>query len=162
MRDRLRQCYERRRGDLAALAAIAFFFVVFFGWVWTNGLLLVGGDAFSYSYPLRSFVWGELRRGSWPLWLPKLLSGYPLLAMSQVGIAYPLTWGYLFLPPPWAEQLYVLAPFLLAPAFTYAYAREIGRSRLASLLAGLAYGYGGAMTVVLGGVGLMPHSPKWV
>jgi len=49
----------------------------------------------------------------------------------------------LFLPDHWAEEIFVLAPFLLAPMFTYAYAREIGRSRLGALLAGLAFGYSG-------------------
>ena len=39
-----------------------------------------------------------IRHGQLPLWTPLLLSGYPLLSMAQVGLGYPGTWGYLFLP----------------------------------------------------------------
>ena len=56
---------------------------------------------------------------------------------------YPLTWFYLFLPGYWAEEIYVLAPYLLAPVFTYGYVRETGRSRLAAVLAALSFSYGG-------------------
>ncbi|HKP72837.1 MAG TPA: hypothetical protein VJT82_07865, partial [Pyrinomonadaceae bacterium] len=51
---------------------------------------------------------------------------------------------------------------LLSPMFTYAYAREVGRSRTAALLAGLSYGYGGAMTGLLGVVGLMTNALVWL
>jgi hypothetical protein len=81
--------------------------------------------------------------------------------MAQLGIGYPLTWGYLFLSGHAAEQLYVLAPYLLAPAFTYAYAREIGRSRLASLLAGLSFGFGGLMASPIGAYGFLPNAVVW-
>ena len=161
MREAVRKAV-RRRADAGALAACAAFFALFFGWVWVNGVFVVGGDAFAYSLPLRAFAWGEIARGSLPLWTPHVMSGYPLLAMSQLAPGYPLTWGYLLLSPPAAEQLYVLAPYLLAPAFTYAYCRELGRGRLASLLAGLSFGYGGAMTNLLGVVGIMTNSVLWL
>jgi hypothetical protein len=82
--------------------------------------------------------------------------------MAQLGLGYPLTWGYLILPGYIAEQLYVYAPFFLAPSFTYAYARSIDRSPFASLLAGLSFGYGGAMTGLLGVVGLVGNSFMWL
>ncbi len=91
-----------------------------------------------------------------------LLSGYPLLSMAQVAVGYPLTWGYLFLPGHWAEQVYVLAPYLLSPIFTYAYARELGRSRIASMLAGLSFGYGGMILSGIGLNGLMPNAVMWL
>jgi hypothetical protein len=81
--------------------------------------------------------------------------------MAVVAIGYPLTWGYLFLPGYWAEQIYVLAPYLLAPIFTYFYARQIGRSTLASLLAGLSFGYGGLMLSPLGSYGYLPNAVMW-
>jgi len=81
--------------------------------------------------------------------------------MSQLAIGYPLTWAYLFVSGPWAEQLYVLAPFLLTPIFTYAYARELGRSRLASLFAGLAFGYGGMMCSFIANSGMLTNGLMW-
>jgi hypothetical protein len=154
--------WARRRADLAALAVVVLFFVVCFGrFIW-HGQFLIGGDVFFYTYPLRTVAWRMLRAGDLPLWTPHVLSGYPLLAMAQLGLGYPLTWGHLFLPPHWAEEIYVLAPFLLAPAFTYAYVRELGRSRLAALLAGLTYSYSGLTTNSLGMNGIMTNALMWL
>jgi Bacterial membrane protein YfhO len=162
MKQRLRRSYEKRRGDLAALATIFVFCLIFFGWLWKRNEFIIGGDAFYYSYPLRTVAWQMIRHGTAPLWTPAVLSGYPLLSMSQLGLGYPLTWGYLFIDGPWAEQIYMLAPFLLAPIFVYGYARELGRSRLASLLAGLAFGYGGLMTGLLGVIGIPTNALMWL
>jgi hypothetical protein len=144
------------------MSLVAAFFVCFFSWVFFGGKLLVGGDAFVYNYPLRAAAWDALRRGELPLWTPAVFSGYPLLSMSQLGLAYPLTWGYAFLPGGYAEELFVLAPFLLAPAFTYAYARQVGRSRLAALLAGLAFAYGGVMVSPLTTGGMQTNALMWL
>jgi len=153
----------RSRGaDAAAVLFIAAFFAVFFGRFLFGDKFIVGGDAFAYSYPLRSAGWEMIRGGQWPLWTPLVLSGYPLLSMSQLAFAYPLTWGYLFLRGHWAEQIYVLAPFLLTPVFTYAYARETGRSRTAALLAGLSFGYGGMMCSAIAFNGALTNSLMWL
>lgn len=162
MNDKQKLFYARWQNELPALLAILLFFVAFFGWIWTNGVYLVGGDAFSYSYPLRTVAWRMIRHGELPLWTPLILSGYPLLSMAQVALGYPVTWLYLFLPGHIAEEVFVLSPFVMAPLFTYIYAREIGRSRLAALLAGLSYGYGGMTTGLLGVVGIMPHALLWL
>lgn len=150
-----------RRADAAALGCIALFFALFFARVLVGGRFIITGDAFYYTYPLRTIAWEMIRAGELPIWTPHILSGFPLLA-TQLGLGYPLTWGYLFLPPHWAEQIYVLGPYLLTPAFTYAYARQIGRSALASLLAGLAFGYGGAMCGAISGSGMLTNSVMWL
>jgi Bacterial membrane protein YfhO len=151
-----------RRADVAALAAIALFFVAFFPQGLFGGKYLLAGDDFFYSYPMRTVAWRMLRQGILPLWSPYTLSGYPLLSMTQLGLGYPLTWGHLFLPAPVAEQVYVLAPFLLVPVFTYFYARTLGRSPLAALLAGLSFGYGGMMASPLGNSGMMTNAGLWL
>jgi hypothetical protein len=118
-------------------------------------------DPFSYSYPLRTIAWESIRSGVLPIWTPFILSGYPLLSMAQLGLGYPLTWGYLFLPGHWAEQFYILAPFLLSSLFTYVYARAIKRTRTASLLAGLSFAYGGMMAGALSN-GMLPNAVMWL
>ena len=154
--------WRRRRSDAAALAVIAAFFTSMFAQEIFGGKYVLAGDPLYYSYPLRSVGWEMIRGGQLPLWTPLVLSGYPLLSMSQLAFAYPLTWGYLFLPGRWAEQIYVLAPFLLSPIFTYAYARETGRSRTAALLAGLAFGYGGMMCSAISFNGALTNSLMWL
>ncbi|MFL6210541.1 MAG: hypothetical protein ACJ74W_16925, partial [Pyrinomonadaceae bacterium] len=154
--------WQARWQDMAALAALGLFFIAFFPQALFGGKYLLAGDPLFYSYPMHVVAWRMLRRGIWPLWSPYTLSGYPLLSMTQLGLGYPLTWGHLFLPGHVAEQVYVLAPFLLVPVFTYLYVRQLGRSPLAALLAGLSFGYGGMMASPLGNSGMMTNTVAWL
>jgi hypothetical protein len=154
--------WQRRGADACVLGSLLLFFIAFFPHALFGGWYPLAGDAFFYSYPLRMVAWRMLRAGTLPLWTPYLMSGYPLLSMAQIGLGYPLTWGYLCLPGYVAEQIYVLAPFLLAPAFTCLYLRELGRTPLAALLAGLTFGYGGMMASPLANNGLMPNAVMWL
>jgi len=158
----LSRLQRARRGDLAVVALTLAFFVCFFGWIIFGGRFIVGGDAFVETHPLRAVFWNALARGELLLWTPHIFSGYPLLSIAQLAVGYPLTWGYLILPSHVAEEIYVLAPFLLAPVFTYAYAREINLSRPASLFAGLSFAYGGMMTIANGVIGLPTNGVMWL
>jgi Bacterial membrane protein YfhO len=157
-----RALWRRSRADLAALALFAGFFAVFFWWLFWERKFTVSSDSLAYSLPLRTVAFGMIRDGAAPLWTPHVMSGYPLLGMIQLALGYPLTWGYLFLPNYWAEQVYLSAPMLLAPAFTYAFCREAGRTRLASALAGLAFTYSGVMIGVLSLYGYMSNGVMWL
>lgn len=161
-RSRWQRWWRARRADVGAVSLICLFFLLFFGRTVASGKFLVAADAFYQSYPLRTVAWGMLRGGEWPLWTPLVFAGYPLLSMGQLSLGYPFTWGYLFLPGHWAEQIYLLTPFLLSPVFTYIYARQIGRTPLAALLAGLCYGYGGGMTSKLAVVGFHSNAFLWL
>lgn len=158
----LTQRWQERRDDVVAFAIIGIFFLAIFGPVIVQGKFFLILDSTVELMPERYAAWQSIRQGTLPLWTPLILSGYPLFSMAQIGLAYPLTWGYLFLPPYWAEEIYVIAPYLLAPAFTYAYGRYIGRSWLASLIAGLAYGYGGAMMSTDIHNGLLTNATMWL
>ncbi|PWT96260.1 MAG: hypothetical protein C5B55_00225, partial [Blastocatellia bacterium] len=153
---------ESRTTDLLTLGCILVFFLCTFPQGILGGRFLLSNDAFFYSFPLRTVAWRMIRSGELPLWTPTILSGYPLLSMAQIGLAYPLTWGYLVFTGRTAEQIYVLAPFLLVPLFTYFYLRSLGRSPLASLLGGLSFGYGGMMASPLANNGLMPNAVMWL
>jgi hypothetical protein len=152
----------RWREHVGALTIIVLFFVMLFVPVILSGKFFVLYDASSYSHPLRTIALNTIAHGELPLWTPLIMSGYPLLSMSHIGLAYPLTWGYLFLQGHWAEQIYVLAPYLLAPSFMYCYAREMKRSRVASLLAGLAFGYGGLFVIAYVHNGMLANSLMWL
>ncbi|MEP7271034.1 MAG: YfhO family protein [Acidobacteriota bacterium] len=147
--------------DLGYLTAILLFFLIFFWRIPLRGDLPLIGDPLAYSYPMRVVAWDMIRSGTLPLWTPYIFSGYPLLSMAQLGLGYPATWPYLFLPGQWAETIYVIIPFLLAPAFLYAYLRTLGRSRIASLLGGLSFGYGGMMASKLSN-GMLPNAVMWL
>jgi hypothetical protein len=159
---RLHALWLVRRFDLGAFAVIVSFFAAFFWRALFTGKFFVTSDAFIYSYPLRTLVWQQLREGKLPLWTPQIMSGYPLLSMAQIGIGYPLTWFYLFLPGRFAEAIYDLAPYLLFPIFIYCYLREVGRSRLGAILAGLAFGYGGFLISPVAYNGLLGNALIWL
>ena len=153
---------NKLRSDAPALLVILVFFVVFFWPGVFGGCYFVSGDALVYSYPMRQSAWEMVRHGHLPLWTPLILSGYPLLSMAQLGLGYPLTWFYLILPGYLAEHIYVLAPYVLAPMFTYAYLREIGRTRLAAVLGGLSFTYGGMMVSGLGQTAMFTNAVMWL
>jgi hypothetical protein len=144
------------------LAVLLAFFVLLFREALFGGRFLLVGDPLKQLYPLRTVAWEMIRDGHLPLWLPHILSGYPSSAMAMLGLGYPLTWGYLVLPGWWAEQLYVMAPYFLAPVFTYAFLREWGRSREASVLGGLTFGYGGFLFSPIGLTGVHANSALWL
>jgi hypothetical protein len=150
-----------RRMDIAILAVIVAFFFCFFWQALFTGRVFLAGDQLVYSYPLRTIAWDMIRHGQLPLWTPYVFSGYPLLSMAQLGLGYPLTWGYLFLPGHWAENVVMVAPYVLAPTFTYLYLRELGRSRPASLLGGFSFGYGGLMLSGIGLNGMLSNATAW-
>ena len=145
----------------APLIILALFLAYFVPLFWGRGWWIVG-DTLVYNYPLREAAWQMLRRGEAPTWTPLLLSGYPLLAMAQLSLGYPLTWFYAVLPGYVAETIYVLSAYLLSPLFLYFYLRRIGRSRLAALLGGLSFGYGGFMAGPLSHSGIVQHSVLWL
>jgi hypothetical protein len=99
--------------------------------------------------------------GQLPLWTPLLFSGYPLVAITQLGLGYPLTWLHLLVPGHVAEQIYVLAPFVITPITTFAYLRTIGRSYLASIFGGLTFAFGGMMCSILANSGLLTNTFAW-
>ncbi|MDX2041297.1 MAG: YfhO family protein [Acidobacteriota bacterium] len=153
--------WNQHKGSLAVIAVIVAFFVCFFGPTIFSGRVFLAGDQLVYTWPLRTVAWEMIRHGQLPLWTPYVFSGYPLLSMAQLGIGYPLTWGYLFLPGHWAESIYIFAPYLLSPIFTYVYLRKVGRSQLASLLGGLSFSYGGLMLSGIGLNGMLPNAMMW-
>lgn len=151
----------KRNVDWVVLVLTAVFFLCFFGQAIFGERVFLAGDQLVYTLPLRTIAWDMIRHGQLPLWTPFVFSGYPLLSMAQLGLGYPLTWGYLFLPNHWAEQIYVFAPYLLAPVFTYKYLCKVGRSRAASLFAGLSFSYGGLMLSGVGLNGMLPNAMMW-
>ena len=159
---RFRDWWRLHRSDAWPLLAVLIFFAIFFHPVVIGGKFFVINDSFVELYPLRATMWNDLRNGRLPLWTSLVLSGYPILSMAQNAFGYPLTWGYLFLPGRWAEQIWTVGPYLLTPAFTYAYARELGLSKVAGLLAGLTFTYGGLMVSAVANNGLLSNAVMWL
>ncbi len=131
--------------------AVLFCLMVAFNWklVLTNQYTWLENPDLAYQVlPWFQFQAGEWHHARFPLWDPNIFFGQPLIGQAQPGAAYPLNW-LLFLMPlknGWMGQAalhwYLVLIRYLAALTAYALARDLGRSRAASLLAGCTYALG--------------------
>lgn len=96
-------------------------------------------DLYMQMIPWQHAVRASLARGEWPLWNPYLLCGSILAANMQSGVYDPLHWIAMILAEPQALTYGAAMTFFLAALFTFAFARALGLSELASLFAAAAY-----------------------
>lgn len=94
-------------------------------------------------------MWVEaLKGGEFPLWNPFSFSGQPLFASLQTAILYPVNLLFLIFPMDFAFNLTIILHFLLAGWFIYLFAREIGGSRMAGVIAAVSFSFGGFLLSV--------------
>jgi hypothetical protein len=110
---------------------------------------LEAGDIGSLILPWFQFQAGEWHHWRFPLWDPYSWAGQPLFGQAQPGAAYPINWFLFWMPLDhgWLRQdvlhwWYVLVHYL-AGLSCYALCRDLGRSRLASILGGIVYSLAG-------------------
>jgi len=134
-----------------AVAAFLFFWPLFVPGAGRQ--YLAEGDFIDQFYAFASFQARELAAGRAPLWNPFAYAGSPFWADVQAAVAYPpslavtlaaaLALGRL---PLAALQTLAVAHVALAAVFTYAFARDVLRSRWAAALAAIAFACGGYLT----------------
>ncbi len=102
---------------------------------------LANADVFLAYRPAHAWLADGLRRGTVPLWNPYLLGGFPL-AFTEYGWFSPLNWLPLVAAGGHAGYYAAVALYVaLASTMAYGLARCWGASRVASVVAGLAYGH---------------------
>lgn len=74
-----------------------------------------------------------------PFWSPLILSGSPFAANPQSGLHYPFGWPALLYPLPLGINLMVMLHLLWGGIGMVAFLRQLGRSKAAALLGGLAF-----------------------
>jgi hypothetical protein len=93
----------------------------------------------------------QLHHSQIPLWDTHEWGGQPLPGQAQPGTFYPLNWILWLMPHPgahipmWMFQWYYVAIHYMAALFTYLLCRDLGRSRPASLAAGIVFALAGYM-----------------
>ncbi len=142
----------RPKFDGALGPAVLLAIVILFHWKLTlthQYTWLENSDLANLVLPWMQFQTGEWHQHHFPLWDPNSWMGQPLFGQGQPGSAYPLNW-MLFLAPlknGWLRESvlnwYYVGVRYLAALAAYALARDLGRSRVASILAGCVYGLGG-------------------
>jgi hypothetical protein len=122
---------------LAAFALVAA--ITGFYWKLAFSTWLTGTDSVNQVVPWQQFQAAAWRAGHIPLWDPSHWFGQPLIGQAQPGVVSPLNWVLLALPfqPGW--NVYLVLIHILAAAFAYRLARELGCQRAASVGGGLIF-----------------------
>src|SRR5713226_7067345 len=139
-----------------ALGVPALLFVIVIGFFWKITLTsqftwLESPDMANQVLPWQQVQAAAFHQGKFPAWDPYLWAGQSLIGQAQPGTAYPLNWILYSLPLTdrhirtfWFNWYFALLHFLAA-LFCYWLCRDLERTRLASLIAGTAFGIAGAI-----------------
>jgi hypothetical protein len=101
-----------------------------------NALL---ADVSDYYHPYRVFAFDELRHGRLPLWNPFILTGMPFHAAAQSALLDPVNVLTLPLGPVDSWTWGAWLRLALLGCFSFGFARELGRSRVAAAGAGVVF-----------------------
>ncbi|HEY6401284.1 MAG TPA: DUF6044 family protein, partial [Blastocatellia bacterium] len=138
------------RARIVTAVALALLPFIYFYPATIGKLMLSPGDGWSQILGIRILIGDMIRNGQLPLWNPYLFSGMPLMAAIQPGALYPPTWLFAIFSPKTAMNWMVITTYHIALIGTYLYARRIGCNRIGSMIAGIAFAFGGYMTAHLG------------
>jgi hypothetical protein len=108
-----------------------------------SGQIMFGGgssDMFIAGYSFRLFGAETFKStGAIPQWNPFLFGGLPYIAAMHGDIFYPTAWMRWIMPVDMAITWGMAIHFVLAGWFTYRFARALGLSWGAAIVAGVAY-----------------------
>jgi len=106
-------------------------------------------DVFSQLYPWRLAVIDAWRNLSIPLWNPYSFAGYPLAANWQSAAFFPLNILMIIFGSLTGYGLLVALQPVLAMVFMAVFLRQIGLSKIASLIGAVSFAFGGYMMTYL-------------
>src|SRR4051812_15590482 len=108
----------RRRPDRAIAlvvgASLPVLVLVLFGDILFKNRQFAYRDSSQFYYPLYHRVQEEWAAGRWPLWMPEVNGGMPLLGNPIAAVFYPGKVIYAVMPYPWAARVYVIFHVLVA------------------------------------------------
>lgn len=133
---------ENKRGLLGAVLVSVGLTLVFWLPLY-RGAGFVGGDVYSYYMPQKDLLAQHIKAGEFPMWHHRTGWGYPLIAESQTGLLYPITWAcYRVLDVNAAYNCNHIVHYILAFVFLWLYTRRLGLSAAPGWLAATVYVYG--------------------
>ncbi len=138
------------------MGAPALLFVIVIGFFWKITLTsqftwLESPDMANQVLPWQQVQAAAFHQGKFPAWDPYHWAGQSLIGQAQPGTAYPLNWILYSLPLKDGHirrsylHWYLALLHVLAAWFCYWLCRDLERSRMASLIAGTAFGLAGVV-----------------
>ncbi len=135
--------WRKSAGDFLIWWLSAVLLALITWWPLVRGAGLIGGDIYTYFFPLKMWYWWSLKQGTIPLWNPLIGHGFPILGESQTGALYPFNLLlYSLLPLNDAYNASFLLHYVLAFGFTCQFAHAMGANRIGALFAALVFVYG--------------------
>lgn len=107
-----------------------------------------GTDSPVQEEPIYEFIRQNIKQGIWPLWNPHQACGYPLFAMLEVGMYYPLNFILYLVHERYAWDILILFRILLGGILMYWLMRELKLNRIPALGAGLAFMLSGPFILI--------------
>jgi hypothetical protein len=109
------------------------------------------GDFVEQFYAFAFFRTQEILAGRLPTWNPYVYAGHPFIADIQSAVFYPLHWPATLLAGPrgypfQALEYEAVFHIFLAGLWMYLLARRVAGSRVAGLLGGMVYAFGGYLS----------------
>ena len=140
---------ERSRDTVVALL-VTMVCILLWQRLWGPGQTLYLWDAGTYFHPLKEMLGRTVQSGEWPWWNPWIRNGLPFFANPQVGLFYPPSLLFYFLPTSLAFNWNVIAHSVLMATGFYCWLRSTGRSPAAAAAGALAIAWGGfAMSLTI-------------
>ncbi|HEX8153925.1 MAG TPA: hypothetical protein VF698_12400, partial [Thermoanaerobaculia bacterium] len=115
-------------------------------------------DLSTQMIPWRAAVRNAIARGEWPLLNPYILGGDPLAASAQPAAYDPVNLLAMLIPLGASFTYSATMTFFLAALFTFAFARMLGCSEHAALVAAAGWTFCGTMAFAVG----WPLARSWV
>src|SRR5688500_18093528 len=143
---------KERGRDMAVVVLVAMVCILLWQRLWGAGQTLYLWDAGTYFHPLKEMLGRTVQSGEWPWWNPWIRNGLPFFANPQVGLFYPASLLFYFLPTSLAFNWNVIAHSVVMATGFYCWLRRTGRSPAASAAGALAIAWGGfavSMTIYL-------------
>lgn len=136
-------CHVSRWYGWGALGILCGITLIFFGdLIFAPGETVLshqGTDLSREFVYVRTFGFGELRKGNLPLWNPYLFAGMPFVGGFQSALLYPLNWLFLVLPLAVAINLGIALHVLLGGVFMYLWVVQRGLHPFAALVCGILF-----------------------
>jgi len=107
-----------------------------------------GTDSPVQEEPIYEFIKQSIKQGIWPLWNPHQACGYPLFAMLEVGMYFPLNFILYLVHEQYSWDILILLRIFLAGFLMYWLMRELGLTRTAALGSGLAFMLSGPFILI--------------
>ncbi|MCI0446780.1 YfhO family protein [bacterium] len=148
LRVRRRPLLSNRNLDLASILLLLVLTIFFFAGVLFSDKYAIPWDMIDYYYPSQFYTIESIKNGSFPLWNPHILSGFPTIADPENAVFYPLNlFLYLFsVNSPVSlktVETFLALHYFLTGLFMWIFLRSLSLKRYAALSGAIMYMFSG-------------------